>query len=79
MEFRYHVTGPAPDLPAIESAIAALDPAVLLDADASGRAVRISTTLDEFDLLACLRRAGDAAAPAERERVRSEWWGGCGG
>ena len=79
MEFRYHVTGPAPDLPAIESAIAALDPAVLLDADASGRAVRISTTLDEFDLLACLRRAGIAAAPTDLERLPSVCCGGCGG
>lgn len=79
MEFIFHAAGSAPDLAAIEQAIAELDPAVLLDFDAAARAVRISAALGEGDLLACLRRAGVDAAPRDLERLPSVCCGGCSG
>ena len=79
MEFILHATGPAPDLAAIEQAIAEFDPAALLDFDAAASAVRISAALREEDLLACLRRAGLAAAPQDLERLPSVCCGGCSG
>ena len=79
MEFILHAAGLAPDLAAIEQAIADLDPAVLLDYDATAHAVRISAALREDDLLACLRRAGVIAAPQDLERLPSVCCGGCSG
>ena len=77
MQFILHA-GAAPDLAAIEQAIADLDPAVVLDTDSSGRAVRISTAVTEAELLDCLQRAGVGGAPL-LTRVPSECCGGCGG
>ena len=79
MEFLYHTSGRTPDLASIERAIGDLDPAVLLDTDLSGRTVRISTSLGDDDVLACLRRAGLLALPQDLERVPSVCCGGCGG
>ena len=79
MEFILHAAGPAPDLAAIEQAIADLDPAALIDFDAAAHAVRISAALREEDLLACLQRAGLRAGPADLERLPSVCCGGCSG
>ena len=79
MEFRYHRTGTTPDLAEIERAIARLDPAVLVDTDASARVVRIATVLDEFELLDCLRRAGAEVGIGALEHLPSVCCGGCGG
>lgn len=79
MEFHYHRLGHAPDLSSIERAIAELDPAVLLDLDASGRIVRISTTLGDHDLIDCLRRAGAQVVAEDLERLPSVCCGGCSG
>jgi len=78
MEFHYR-SGRAPDPKAIEDALAQLDPSVLLDVDASGVTVRISTVLRDDDILACLRRAGLPAAPETLERLPSVCCGGCSG
>jgi hypothetical protein len=79
MEFLLHTTTQPPDLSAVEYAIADLDPAVLLDTDISGQVVRISTVLNEDELLACLRQAGVHAGPGDLERQPSVCCGGCGG
>jgi len=41
--------------------------------------VRISTTLDEHDLLDCLLRAGAQPCAGDLERLPSVCCGGCGG
>jgi hypothetical protein len=69
--------GASPDLAAIGQAIAALDPAVLLDLDPGARTVRISTLATQRELLDCLRQAGIAAD--QLVRLPSECCGGCGG
>ena len=79
MEFLYRITDQAPDLNALERAIANLDPAVVLDTDVSGNAIRISTSLTEQSLLACLRLAGVPATLQDIEQQPSVCCGGCGG
>ena len=79
MQFLLHTASQPPDLSTIEYAIADLDPSVLLDTDASGHVMRISTTLNEDELLACLRQAGVHAGPGDLERQPSVCCGGCGG
>ena len=79
MEFALRTTGRAPDLAAIEREIAALDPAVLLDFDASGSTIRISTSATDAELLACLQRAGVQADADDVTRLPSVCCGGCGG
>ena len=79
MQVIVHTTGDTPNLTAIEDAIAHLDPAVVLDVDATGHGVRISAAVTEYELLACLRKAGLDAEPQQLVRLPSECCGGCGG
>ena len=72
-------TDTTPDLAAIGQAIAALDPAMLLDLDASGRTLRLSTCATRDELLACLDAAGVADADRGLVQLPSECCGGCGG
>lgn len=79
MQFTLLLAGRAPDLTPIERGIVELDPAALLDLDASGQAIRISTVATAHELLACLRRAGVATDADDIIRLPSECCGGCGG
>jgi hypothetical protein len=79
MEFAIPTAGRAPDLGAIERELCALDPAALIDLDASGQTIRISASTTDGELLACLRRAGLAVAADEVTRLPSVCCGGCGG
>ena len=66
-----------PDLDRIGRELAALDPAALLDFDASGPAVRISTWATAHELLAGLHGAGNPARPGDLQQPPSVWCGGC--
>jgi hypothetical protein len=79
MQFILHAAADTSHLAAIENAIAALDPAVMLDADTSGYGIRISTVVTEDELISCLRKAGLEPEPQQLNRVPSECCGGCGG
>ena len=79
MEFSLRTTGATPDLAAIERRLVMLDPAALLDLDASGRTVRISTAATGDELLACLRSAGLAAGADDLVQLPSVCCGGCSG
>lgn len=72
-------TRSAPDMAAIEQAIAELDPAVVLDFDVNASMVRISSVATEAELLDCLRQAGVSAGAGQFVRLPSECCGGCGG
>lgn len=72
-------TDASPDLAVIERAIAELDPSALLDLDASGRTIRISTLMGQAELIACLRDAGAADPSQYLTQVPSDCCGGCGG
>ncbi len=64
---------------AIVQAIAGLDPAAVVDFDASKSLVRISSVATEAELIACLRQAGVAAMAEQLVRLPSQCCGGCGG
>ncbi len=72
-------TAASPDLAAIEHAIGELDPSALLDLDASGRTLRISTLVTQDELLACLHDAGAADPSRHLVQLPSDCCGGCGG
>ena len=69
----------SPDLAAIEHALATLDPSALLDRDASGRTIRISTLATQDELLACLQEAGATDPTRHLAQLPSDCCGGCGG
>ena len=77
MEHVFRIAGSVPDLDRIGRELAALDPAALLDFDASGPAVRISTWATAHELLACLNGAGIPARPGDLEQQPSVCCGGC--
>ena len=77
MEYVFRTAGAAPDLEGIGRELAALDPAAVLDFDASGPAVRISTWVTQRELLDCLRAAGVDLAPGDLEQLPSVCCGGC--
>lgn len=77
MEYVFRIAGSVPDLDRIGRELAALDPAALLDFDASGPAVRISTSATERELLASLRAAGIDARGEDLVRQPSVCCGGC--
>ena len=79
MQFALHTAGATPDLAAIERELSVLDPAVLLDFDAAGQTVRISTSATPGELLAGVQRAGLAANADDLMQLPSECCGGCGG
>ena len=79
MEFSLRTIGAPPDLAAIERQLVALDPAALVDLDAGGTTVRISTAATGSELLACLRRAGAAADANDLVQLPSVCCGGCSG
>ena len=65
-------------LDSITGRLVDLDPAALVDIDASGR-LRISTLLADAEVLLALGLAGLAVAASDIERVPSQCCGGCGG
>ncbi|HET8818590.1 MAG TPA: hypothetical protein VFM73_03520 [Xanthomonadaceae bacterium] len=77
MEYVFRTAGPVPDIDLIERELAALDPAALLDFDASGPAVRISTWATVRELLECLHAVGVAANADDLELQPSVCCGGC--
>ena len=77
MEYVFRTANPVPGLDLIERELAALDPDAVLDFDASGPAVRISTWAAQRELLECLRAAGVDADPADLEQLPSVCCGGC--
>ena len=79
MEFSLRTTGATPDLAAIERHLVALDPAALVDLDASGMTVRISTAATGDELLDCLRVAGLAGDADDLVQLPSVCCGGCSG
>jgi len=79
MEFHVQLNGSRPDLDALGEAIHAVDPAALLDIDASGAVMRVAAAVQAQELVALLGRAGH---PVTREQVRqlpSICCGGCSG
>ena len=79
MEYAFELPCAMPDLSPLDRAIVGLDPAALVDVDASGRTLRMASVLTRDELLSCMQEAG---LPADAERLRqlpSMCCGGCSG
>jgi hypothetical protein len=79
MEFAFESPIPMPDLAPLDRAIAGLDPAALVDLDASGRTIRVATVLTRAELLSCIEAAGLQADPSRLRQLPSVCCGGCSG
>ena len=78
-EFAFEAPVAMPDLSPLDRAIVGLDPAALVDVDASGRTIRMATVLTRDELLSCLEAAGLPADPSRLRRLPSVCCGGCSG
>ena len=78
-EFAFDSPHAMPDLALLDRAILGMDPAALVDLDASGRTIRMATVLTQAELLACLEQAGLPAEPSRLHRLPSVCCGGCSG
>ena len=79
MQYKIHDLAAPSRLAAIEAALTLEDPAALVDLEAGGRILRVSTMLPDVALRATLLRAGVVLDPLQVEHVPSECCGGCGG
>ncbi len=79
MEYKVYTNGARPDIDGIKRMIVEADPAALVDTDRWGQVLRVSTVLDDGELLTLVNQAGCAAKPQQIERVPSVCCGGCGG
>lgn len=79
MQFKIKTFGNAPDLGAIERVVGDVDPSAVVDTDAAGEVLRISTLIGDVELVSLLNQAGYRMSLDNLERVPSECCGGCGG
>jgi hypothetical protein len=79
MEFHITLSVPIADLGAIEEAIGAIDPAVMVDIDPAGPTLRIAAAIDAAGLIAVLDHAGYPVALHQVTRIPSICCGGCSG
>ncbi|MGN6113384.1 MAG: hypothetical protein ACTHOC_10385 [Luteimonas sp.] len=78
-EFAFESPWPMADVVRLDRAITELDPAALVDLDASGRTIRMATVLTRAELLACLEAAGLPSEPSRLRQLPSVCCGGCSG
>ncbi len=79
MEFHIKMTGPMPDLGAIDDAIRAVDPAALVDVDQAGDILRVATSVDSIELVSLINAAGYVVAGHQVTQLPSTCCGGCSG
>lgn len=79
MEFHIDTAAATLDLHAVEAAIAAVDPAAVVDLDPAGDTLRVAASLDAVQLLSLLREAGYPLAEDQVFQVPSTCCGGCSG
>ena len=77
MEFHIELSGPAPDLGAVEDALLAVDPSALVDIDPASPTLRIATSVDAQQLVILLGHAGYPVAPRQVTQLPSICCGGC--
>ena len=79
MEFHVRFAGAKPDLQAFETRLLALDPAALVDLDATSAQLRVSTVAQVQELADALAAAGHPVALRDIEAQPSVCCGGCSG
>ncbi|MEO6800878.1 MAG: hypothetical protein ABI178_13150 [Rhodanobacter sp.] len=78
MEFHIDLAGISLVLADAQDALFDVDPAAVVDLDASGQ-LRISAAVTAVDLIDVLQQAGYPLAPAQVVQLPSICCGGCGG
>ncbi len=79
MKFNIKTHGHAIDVSVIEQALIKADPAAMIDLDKATALLRVSSCLDDAELLSLMTDAGFPIPSANIEGVPSECCGGCGG
>ena len=79
MKFNIKTHGHAIDVSVIEQALIKADPAAMIDLDKTTSLLRVSSCLDDAELLSLMTDAGFPIPSANIEGVPSECCGGCGG
>lgn len=79
MEFHIASDAGMPDIAVLEAALLEHDTAAVIDLDADGGLVRLSSWLGADQLIGILGRAGWAIQPDRIEQQPSVCCGGCGG
>ena len=79
MKFNIKTHGHAIDLCVIEQALIKADPAAMIDLDKSTALLRVSSCLDDAELLSLITDAGFPIPSANFEGVPSDCCGGGGG
>lgn len=79
MKFTIQTNGLAMDVSAIERALTEMDPAAMIDLDKANSSLRISSCLDDTELMTLMKDAGFPVASSDVRGVPSECCGGCGG
>lgn len=79
MKFNIKTHGHAIDVSVIEQALIQADPAAMIDLDQATSSLRVSSCLDDAELLSLMTNAGFPIPSANFEGVPSECCGGCGG
>lgn len=79
MKFNIKTHGHAIDVSVIEQALIKADPAAMIDLDKATSLLRVSSCLDDAELLSLMTDAGFPIPSTNIEGVPSECCGGCGG
>ena len=79
MEFHIPINDTRPDLDAVEGALFDVDSNALVDLDASGSTLRISSYVTIADLIEVLQRAGWTVGEEQVVQLPTICCGGCGG
>lgn len=77
MEFHIKLAGAIADLDALEHAIGAVDPSVVIDVDPTGPTLRVAASIDAIQLVLLLAQAGYPVAHDQVVQVPSICCGGC--
>ena len=79
MEYHIDISGPAPDLVAVEDALLSADPSALVDIDPASSKLRVATSVDARQLAVLLGQAGYPVTPEQITQLPSICCGGCSG
>ncbi len=79
MKFKIRTDGLTIDVFAIEEALMDVDPAALIDIDRKTCSLRVSTCLDDAELLSLIKDAGFPIPAENLQGVPSDCCGGCSG
>lgn len=79
MKFKIRTDGLVIDILAVQKALVDIDPAAMIDFDKTTHSVRVSTCLDDAELLKLIRHTGFPIPAENLQGLPSDCCGGCSG